>query len=220
MTNMRDRLLHLKTRGFNPRCILDIGANIGEWSDMVKGIWPQSDLVLFEADEVNTDILNKKGYKYFITLLGDEEKSVEFFCSPTAKFQTGNSIFKEKTHHYTGDRLEIRTVQMKTLDTIISDNKINNVDFIKLDIQGAELLALEGGKNVLSSAEVVLLEAALLEYNEGAPKLSEVISYMDNTGFQAYDVVELHYLPNKLLSQLDVLFIRKTSPLLPTGLLC
>lgn len=217
---MHNRLAHLKARGFNPRCILDIGANVGEWSDMIKGIWPQADLFLFEADKVNTDILNKKGYKYFIALLGDEEKNVDFFCCPSARFQTGNSIFKEKTHHYTGDRLEIRTVQMKTLDTIVSNNEINNVDFIKLDIQGAELLALEGGKNTLSKAEVVLLEVALLEYNEGAPMLSEVVSYMDNAGFQAYDVVELHYLPNKLLSQLDVLFVRKTSPLLPTGLLC
>ena len=70
---------------------------------------------------------------------------------------------------------------------------------------------------MLSRAEVVQLELPFLgEYNVGAPRFSEGISFMDAVGFSPYDIVEQHRLPttDKQLLQIDVLFLRKTSPIM------
>ncbi len=69
---------------------------------------------------------------------------------------------------------------------------------------------------MLSRAEVVQLELPFVgEYNVGAPRFSEGISFMDVVGFSPYDIVEQHRLPTtgKQLFQIDVLFLRKTSPI-------
>jgi hypothetical protein len=82
---------------------------------------------------------------------------------------------------------------------------------------GAEVAALRGGLGVLSRAEVVQLELPFVgEYNVGAPRFSEGISFMDVVGFSPYDIVEQHRLPTtgKQLFQIDVLFLRKTSPIM------
>ena len=70
---------------------------------------------------------------------------------------------------------------------------------------------------MLSRAEVVQLELPFVgEYNVGAPRFSEAISFMDVVGFSPYDIVEKHRLPTtgKQLFQIDVLFLRKTSPIM------
>ena len=70
---------------------------------------------------------------------------------------------------------------------------------------------------MLSRAEVVQLELPFVgEYNVGAPGFSEGISFMDVVGFSPYDIVEQHRLPTtgKQLFQIDVLFLRKTSPIM------
>jgi FkbM family methyltransferase len=50
-------------------------------------------------------------------------------------------------------------VQADTLDNIISDLGIKKVDFIKMDIEGAELEALEGARRVLKTAKKVVIAA-------------------------------------------------------------
>jgi FkbM family methyltransferase len=48
----------------------------------------------------------------------------------------------------------IEVVETTTLDNFIKEKGIRNIDFIKLDVEGAETLVLEGAKNTLSSGKV------------------------------------------------------------------
>ena len=48
---------------------------------------------------------------------------------------------------YEIDRKEIK---LTTLDTYVKSNGIKEIDFIKMDIEGAEIEALKGGKQTLS----------------------------------------------------------------------
>ena len=56
-------------------------------------------------------------------------------------------------------------------------------DLIKIDVQGAELDILRGGKECLANAKDVILEAQHVDYNIGAPKFEEVIDFMKENGF-------------------------------------
>ena len=59
----------------------------------------------------------------------------------------------------------------------------HQVLFVKMDIQGAELDVLKGGRNTISAAKHVILEMQRVEYNKGAPLKDEVIAYMNTLGF-------------------------------------
>lgn len=76
-----------------------------------------------------------------------------------------------------------------TLDSALKGTE--DVDFIKLDIQGAELTALRHASSVLKRALVVHCEVSFVEIYGGQALFSEVEQYMRSSGF---DLVDFHSL--------------------------
>jgi hypothetical protein len=64
------------------------------------------------------------------------------------------------------------------------------------------------------SSHVVILEASLIPYNDGAPLIAGVIAFMDKAGFVAYDFFGGHRREtDNALYQTDIVFTRPDSPL-------
>ena len=53
------------------------------------------------------------------------------------------------------------------LDTLVQH--MHFIDYIKIDVQGAELLVLGGASETLTKATFVQLEVSVVEYNQGGP---------------------------------------------------
>jgi len=123
---------------------------------------------------------------------------------------TGDSIFKEKTHHF--ENCESIQRESIDLDTFISRNNLFQESkhiFIKIDCQGAENPILKGSTSILEKTDFIVLEIPLFgQYNEGVPTFLEHISYMNSIGFITYDIVDSHYI-NHFNMQIDVMFINK-----------
>ena len=100
------------------------------------------------------------------------------------------------------------TRQLTTLNSLLAGGP--NIDFLKIDAQGYELSILDGADHILSGVQAVLLETALIEVNEGSPILHDVLTYMHERGFVAFDIIEMHRRPlDRALCQIDVLFCRQ-----------
>lgn len=101
-----------------------------------------------------------------------------------------------------------------TLDSFLEDKTIigdyENYGLIKLDTQGSELLILEGASKFLSERKpkYILLEASVSEYNEGAPRIPEVLTYMQKIGYTLFDIFGYKYNFDGSLLQTDLFFIR------------
>lgn len=90
-----------------------------------------------------------------------------------------------KNHHpeiYVTDSITIRS---KRMDTIISDYEINidNYDFINLDIQGAELLALKSFGNLISNFKYIYTEINTNYLYKGCALVHEIDEYLLKFGF-------------------------------------
>jgi len=202
MNKQLERLVHLKDRGFNPKSIIDIGANIGQWYAIANDVFPNADILSIEPNPPSFDELVKINPNSKQLLLGDSNnKVVEFFVNEDDDKCTGASIYLEQTHYYSTPT--VIPLTMGTLD------KLNmKFDLIKIDVQGAELDVLQGGLNTLQHATFVTLELAVMRYNKGAPLINEVIQYMSAHDFMIFDIFELHYL-NGALNQIDICFLNK-----------
>ena len=123
---------------------------------------------------------------------------------------TGSSVLWENSN------VPRRTIKlaMTTLDRIIEGQEFPPPQLIKLDVQGYELEVLKGGVRALASAEFVLLEVSVWQYNERSPLIDEVVAFMSGAGFATYDLFDINRRPDGTLLQLDLLFIRKDSSLL------
>ena len=197
-------LKKLKSFGFEPINILDIGANKGKWSLLVKKkVFPLANYTLIEAidyDELSS-INNVSNMTSMILLLDEKVDKVIW----NEMRNTGDSIYKENTSYFDDcKKIERYTT---TLDITFEDNK--SFDLIKIDCQGAEIPILKGGKNTILNTSVIILEMPFMgEYNIGVPNFYEHIKYMDEIGYQVYDIIEMHRAED-ILIQIDIIFLKK-----------
>jgi FkbM family methyltransferase len=207
------RLNFLRDIGFHPKTIIDGGAWHGDWNRMIKSIFSDARVLSIEANTECAAYLN--GLEYEIALLGDKDgKTVPYYTTRCGS-DTGNSIFLEQTVYFSKNFLSVRELPMTTLDTVCQSRGITAVDFLKLDVQGAELVVLDGSRELLKTAEFVLLEVSILQYNAGAPLMADVTRYMDEAGFQMFDILETHFY-GQYLNQIDILYVKKGSRYIPT----
>ena len=190
----------LKSIGWSPRTILDIGGYKGNWTRAVRMHFPTA---MFSVVEPNSHPeLNSLGVPVYRELLSSTIKDVPWYSN----LSTGDSMFQERTKHYA--QVAAVTRRTTTLDQLFPTQRF---EFVKIDCQGAELDILTGGQTMLRGTDVVLMECAFAgQYNLGAPSFAEYIRAMDALGFAPLDLPELHR-ANGVLCQVDILFLRKTS---------
>lgn len=198
-------LQKLKSFGFEPKNILDIGANKGKWTlEIKKKVFPKAEYTLIEA--IDYEELDKLSVKHdninYKNILLDE---IEHFVTWYEKRNTGDSLFKENTGYF-DDCKEIKR-SATTLDLVFNKNEV--FELIKIDCQGAEIPILKGGNRLIQKSSVIILEVPFMgEYNIGAPNFYEHINYMENIGYRVFDIVELHRVDN-ILIQIDIIFIKQ-----------
>jgi FkbM family methyltransferase len=196
-------------RRFPPATMVDVGAFEGGWSGMVRRIWPASRMVMVEPNVAKQPALRELAAALPATLhcelLGARDgEQVSFHV-----MESGSSVLAERS----GVPRTMETRTLRTLDALLGSPE--GPVLLKIDAQGYELRILEGAPKLLARAEAVLLEVALIEINEGAPLLHDVVAFMKAREFVAYDVLEIHRRPlDGALNQVDVLFVREQSALI------
>ena len=82
-------------------------------------------------------------------------------------------------------------VRSRSLDTLLAEEGLRAEDFnfLNLDIQGAELMALRGASGLLGKIEAVNTEVNLQELYEGAALLGELENFMAKLGFNRVAMV-------------------------------
>lgn len=213
--SMELSLANLRHLGLRPSTIVDIGAYVGEWSRLANSVFPEAQILMLDAQEskaaaLETFARTQPGkIHYRIALLGAEAREdVPFRECDTAP--TGSSVLacREALSYH-----EVRR-RMETLDNVIAAAGMAAPDLLKLDVQGYELEVLKGASKALAAAPVILMEVSTIELYDGAPLMHEVITYMHERGYRAFDVPTImrHRIDDTLL-QLDVIFVRSDSPL-------
>lgn len=197
-------LERLRDRKIFPLGFLDIGAHFGETADTFKLIFPSANLKLFEGNPYCEFALKMRGYDTHICLLGSgKDKTATFFVNPDDLASTGCSIYLEQSKEFSSP--EEMILPICRLDDVIPESRRQDYDFIKMDVQGAELDVLEGSAEILKGIRFVLMEVSFKSYNKGAPLFAEAVAYMNKKNFVAVDMCDISWDKNTL-SQCNVLF--------------
>lgn len=197
-------LMRMKNRGVTPTGFIDAGAHFGETNEYIQSIYPGVRVVSFEANPNCAPILTQRGIEFHICLLGDKTvEKVPFHLNPKDPTSTGCSIFREKTEFF--ENSNIVELPMYRLDEVVPiEAKMN---FLKMDVQGAELNILDGAERILPAIDYIFLEVSFAQYNEGAPLFGEVFDYIRSKGYHITDMCEPGWQNDKLL-QCNFLFER------------
>ena len=153
--------------------VFDIGANIGEWTlTMANGVGAQGRVYSFEPTPFLFDALNKTvAANQFnqVTVspyaLSDESKTKDFYIQYDENelldarlsrlgFPADLADLKLKTDGKKAKKIQVKTT---TLDEFAVKEKLERLDFIKIDAEGYESLIVEGGLAVLKKFQPNLI---------------------------------------------------------------
>lgn len=140
--------------------VLDIGANIGSYSEAIRKFAPQATVFAFEPSSVARKSLeNRFKGDSSVTIvpfaLGSKNsKEALWFDTPGSGLA---SLTKRRLEHFGTDFSKSESVDVVTLDSWASSTKVAP-SLIKMDVEGHELDVLKGGIKTLALALVVQFE--------------------------------------------------------------
>jgi FkbM family methyltransferase len=147
----------------------------------------------FDADPAECERLRRAGqgyaaHKILPYFIGKENERVIFHVY---KRPAQSSRFVPDPRYqrlYGGELFAIEKdipLESRSLDAVLSVEKLDPPDFIKLDTQGSELSILEGAKKALAGAALMVeVEVAFVPMYAGQPLLHDVAAHLHEAGFE------------------------------------
>ncbi len=155
--------------------IFDVGANIGSFALLAgKKIEAKGKVFAFEPNQNTLSKLKRNiaindfdNISVINKALSDKIGEAQLFLPKSGKAGAAslhNEWLKSGGHLAGNDSYNSIPISTVTLDNFCRDNNIDNLDFIKIDVEGSEPAVLLGGQKTLKS----LKSRLMLEYNEKA----------------------------------------------------
>ncbi|MAW81642.1 MAG: hypothetical protein CMI63_15495 [Parvularcula sp.] len=207
--NFSEFFKHLKSLGFAPDYCIDVGAASG--TRIIYESFPEAYHIAFEPlSEFHAELEKSlKPYKHEIhhCALMNKPGEETLLRHPD---RYGSSMMHRRRKTYKN----LIPVPVETLDAMVGKSRLSGDVLIKTDCQGADLFVLKGGRQTLSKASVVIIEASLFRFwGDHHPDFFEIIRFMHNHGFALYDLLDGIYRPyDNALGQLDLAFVKEDGP--------
>lgn len=170
------------------QCVIDAGANVGDWSWQLLRLRPPEKLLVIEPDPRLLPGLHKRFDNFpqvqiHHVALGAESGSLPFYQMAQSDMNSLLEPTADARQAYGETAAVQHTIQVpvRTLDSLTTG--IPKVDLLKLDVQGFEQYVLRGGVETLRRTDAVLLELNFVSHYQGDLRFHELDQKMNDLGF-------------------------------------
>ena len=168
--------------------VVDVGAHIGLFALRCLKCFGASLVVAVEPHPLNARLLrmnlalNKLDDRALVVeaALGREEGTARLFIARTSD---AHSLIYDRSRHEGGRVVE---VAVKTMDGLVEELGLERVDFIKIDVEGAELDVLAGAQRTLSEFRPTLVVETHTGKVPGV--LEELVNTLRPHGYRLYPI--------------------------------
>lgn len=203
--------------GTKVQTIFDIGANIGRTTAEYTSLFPESTIYSFEpfpeafqklrrrfkghslVKPVQVAVSAKTGKKKFHVYQDSATNSL----LPTAD---GAEYWADSPNAIKPDK-QIE-VPVTTIDSFCRQQLIDEIQILKMDIQGGELMALQGAREKLKESSILLIytECLFVPIYEGQAFFYEICSLLSSYGYKLFDMYNFAYARNGQIKWCDAIF--------------
>lgn len=170
--------------GADLRCILDGGANVGAWASRAHDMLPAAVIHCFEiaprtAAELRERVAGRSRIIVNDVGLSDSPGEVPLSYYPGVSALSTVTAFP---HHLPSEKITGRTT---TGDAYLAEHGLAHVDFLKLDVEGAEPMALRGFTRAFAESRIDMVQ---FEYGQVSILtkflLRDFYSFFEERGFR------------------------------------
>lgn len=194
------------------KLVLDVGANQGQWASRIRKDGYMHKIVSFEPSEAFNSLvdrsktdLNWDCRKLAVSNISSE---VELYSASNGNLST--SILKPKEILNQGFNLEFDKkfiAKAVTIDDFFSTYP-QSLFYLKLDVQGAEMKALQGAKKFLENCIAVEFESALVDLYEGETTHYQISDWLRRNNFEPFQIVITHWDRKLRTISIDSIFVK------------
>ncbi len=166
----------------------DIGANIGYYTLFLEKKAKCSEVYAFEPSPREYNLLQENlqlnscnRTKTFALALGESESTLELYMSSENMGKNSFNYFNSSDQHI--------KVPVKTANSLVESANIRRLDFIKMDVEGAEPMVLKGASEIISRFKPIILYESW-EFSK-APYGSfecETTALLEKYGYHIFDI--------------------------------
>lgn len=203
-------------RNDNNLIVFDVGAFDGDTALVYSRLFPNSTIYAFEPFQESYDLLQAntshlQNVKCFQMGIGKGSGQASFMSN---KYSQSNSLLEtdERASNMWGNNISTDKkikVQVTSIDDFVRSESINNINVLKLDVQGAEYDAFLGAHEMLKNKRIDLIYTEILNVPtyKGQKDLHEVIDLLRSYDYHLYNLYAFERNNNGQLRQLDAIFI-------------
>ena len=203
-------------RRLRPTSVLDVGANRGQFAQVISTVLPDVPVYSFEPLPDCFDALVRLSRTYpsirgFQVAVGDKAGTVTMFrnaYSDSSSLRAMRELHKQQFPFTAKPETEVE-VQVVTLDDACRGLALGSRPFLKIDVQGFEEKVILGADAVLAMAVAAVIEVSFEPLYEGTPSFEVVCDMMRSRGFRFHGCISqlIGPLDGEIL-QGDALFVR------------
>lgn len=187
---VRDTLLNLFNQ-FQPSVFWDVGSNIGFYSWYALASNENTEVVLLDADQTNYELNTKtiqknnlKSAKALNVAVSDADGVISFLVDSvsgaTGCISSVSSPESSASAHHQYQLKNVVSVKSITLDSLVSEGYAPP-QLIKIDVEGAEHLVIEGAKNLIQNhTPLILVETGNIEMMEWFKSINYNVIQIDH----------------------------------------
>lgn len=191
-------------------CVLDVGANRGQFTHELRAIGYSGYIISFEPIQQEFAVLsqsfnNDSKWKGYQVALGSENKSMKINVSGLSRMSSLLE-FVDGQHH-----TESQDVEVKRLDDLfpsIIEEIQNPRIFLRMDTQGYDLEVFKGAGKCISDIQGLQSELDIQPLYKNQPHYIESLSVYEKAGFELYNLTVAYRISSGGLLELNA-FMRR-----------
>ena len=198
----------------NCRSIFDVGADRGTFTDRALRCFDAQRVWLVEANPEAASALQKKyaadpRCKIIPAAIVAKSGRVQFKIDEHASSSSILALENQKEQRAAGRIVDVPAL---SLDDLFTQEKINELDLLKVDVQGAERMLIQGGSNALRRTRLVYIEVLFETGKSGAAWFGELHEMLSELGFKLRVLHRFRYSGDGYLLQADALYANVNQP--------
>ena len=179
--------------------VMDIGANIGIYTILLSHIYPKAKIIAIEASPTIFEMLKSNCKLNNLVFPGSNvlliNKAISDKGDITTEFYEKHSMSTMLKEFLTNlsstiltnkDQLNKKLVRTVTIDNLVETIGVNEISLLKLDVEGAEVLALKGAIKTLTHKKI---KNMVIEYHS-LENYNYIIKLLEEEGELRYTIID------------------------------